>query len=154
MFDDIVDVATIGDLATLTMPIRLENAAGDNQTIVCNLSALPDEQLVLPTELISCPQGSSIELVSVRGKGNIVVAITKDNNTYQIYNFKSNMWETINLDDIGTKGMVYTTVENITKESWEEYNPIEIGFAFFLKAENGEDVTEVNKIVINYVGDE
>lgn len=144
----------ISDLGILAMPINAVVGSVDDENKTYTITALPNGQLVTPDTLTAIPSGYNISLVSVIAKGNVKVAITKDGNVYEVYNFISKEWQTIDIEEIATKGMSSTEVGYILDSVWEEYNPTELGFVFYMEADSVDDVAEVEKVVINYTGGE
>jgi hypothetical protein len=156
MFDATAgQLPTIAELKTLTMPIKAVNYYNKNTQPTCKVTAIPTPQTVTPKGRISLKNYAKLKGVSITGatsgNGSVKVAVTKDNNTYQIYDSTNLAWVDINIADIDTDGMSLSDVAALTTTEWAAYDCMSsgIGFAYYLEMASTSDTAYTDELTLN-----
>lgn len=113
------------------------------------LTAIPNDQLVLPNGLINIESFESIDNIQVVSSlsANSVckILVTTDLKSYYTYDFVNEKWIEVDKTSIDIKGIPVQDLSNI---DWSELikGKSGIGVAYLLKIENSKDICAIDNI--------
>ena len=152
--DPITTMETLGtfNFATYT---------ADNITPSCVLTAVPKDQLITPSGLISLEDFDAINGVtmtaSVNGNAALRFAVTTDRETYYVYDATEGEWTALSAAtaaNILEDGMTTSEIAAVTKEAWTALvgnfgDSAGIGFAYALSMTDTTETLLVDAVVLN-----
>ena len=128
----------ISDLSALGK-FRIVSYSDTADQPVCQLTAVPTDQVVTPKKLISLHNYEKIDSVSITnttsGNAAIKVAVTTDLATYQVYDTASSKWVAIDISTptlMAANAMNASMIASIPAGAWALLGTEGIGFAYLL----------------------
>ena len=129
----------------------------DSNSAKFTITGVPNDQLVIPTSLISISTFEGINSVSITNNvsngGSVNIVVTTDMVTYYTYDFTNTKWITVNLNkaDIKSSGLTLTSIGQITRNGWDKLtsSTSAIGFAYLLSKNNESDNVDIDKLTLN-----
>lgn len=115
------------------------------------IHGVPKEQTVVPLQLISVGSFANVYKIDfvydVTGNGSIRLAATNNLTDYYVYNSATGTWDSILIEDIGTDGMLISTISNLTSSAWNTLNISEgVAFAYVISMDSSSDTASVDKL--------
>lgn len=129
----------------------------DNSDAKFKLTGVPNDQLVLPSGLISMLSFDGINSISlanaVSTNGIIKMAVTLDKSIYYTYDSTNSKWNSISptADDLLANGMTPTQIAIVNRKAWDSLvgSSETIGFAYLLSESAETDVVKVDTLTMN-----
>lgn len=149
------EVPTISDLKTIGK-FRVLTYAEDNDLQTCTVSAVPNDQLMLPQKLINLSAYEALHSISVTSStttanSSVKVAFTKDLTNYIAYNKQTASWDSVDVTDANTfsaRAMDASDVANIPEVKLQELGMKGFALAYLLSETNVADDCAVTALTI------
>lgn len=143
------EIKSLGDFKCLVY--------SDNSDAKFKLTGVPNDQLVLPSGLISMLSFDGINNISlantVSTNGIIKMAVTLDKSIYYTYDSTNSKWNSISptADDLLANGMAPTQIATVNRKAWDSLvgSSETIGFAYLLSESAETDVVKVDTLTMN-----
>ena len=143
------DVKALGDFKCLVY--------SDNENAKFKLTGVPNDQLVLPSGLISMLSFDGINSISlantISGGGIIKMIVTLDKTIYYTYDFTNSKWNSISptATDVATNGLIPAQMATIPRKAWDSLvgSSETIGFGYLLSETAATDVVKVDTLTMN-----
>ena len=150
-------VASVDELKTIGTKFKVLSYAKDNDVQTCVVSAVPKDQIILPSKLINLNAYETVHSISMTSTvtsdtSSVKVAFTKDLTTYIAYDKATATWVNADVSDTTTfasSGMDISDVTNIPEAKVNELGMNGFAVALLMSKTNVSDDCTVSALTIN-----
>lgn len=151
--DCIAGIARPVDNGTEDWAVTEDDGGEEIYQPTCEIYALPEPQIVLPSGLLPFDGVSFLDKVEVESlcdsANKITVAVTSDLENYKTYDFTAAAWQDIDVastEDMLENGIAAENLGNVPAAAWAELGTDGIGFAYCLQQTDYDLPCEVMKL--------